>query len=41
MDSISGLAQRAKDVLLTQAVVQVTDKAQILCCRGCGIDQQP
>ena len=35
--SIPSLAQWVKDLALLQARVQVTDKAQILCCCGCGI----
>ena len=36
--SIPGLAQRAKDPVLPQAVVWVADAAQILC--GCGVGSQ-
>ena len=38
--SIPGLAQWVKDPALLGAVVQAADKAWILCCYGCGIDQQ-
>ena len=37
---IPGLAQWVKDPALLQAVVQVTDAAQILCCCGCGVRWQ-
>ena len=37
MCSIPGLAQWVKDLMLPQAVVQVTDSAQIPHCCGCGI----
>ena len=36
--SLPGLTQWVKDLALQQAVVQVTDTAQILC--GCGLGQQ-
>ena len=35
-----GFIQQAKDKVLPQAAVQVTDMAQIRHCRGCGIGQQ-
>ena len=35
-DSISGLAQWVKDLVVAQAAVYVTDAAQILGCCGCG-----
>ena len=38
--SIPGLAQWVKDPVLPQAVEQVTDAAQIRCCRGCGVGRQ-
>ena len=37
---IPGLAQWVKDLLLLQAVVQVTDAVQISCFCGCGVGQQ-
>ena len=39
-DLIPGLAQWVKDLALPWAVVEVTDVAQILHCRGCGIGRQ-
>ena len=38
--SVPGLNQWVKDPALTQAVVQVADAAQFLCCCGCGVGQQ-
>ena len=35
--SIPGLAQWGEDPVLPQAVVWITDAAQIQCCCGCGI----
>ena len=37
MGSIPGLAQWVKDPVLSQAVVQMADAAQILSCCGYGI----
>ena len=37
VDSIPGLAQWVKDLVLLQAAAQVTDMAWIWCCCGCGI----
>ena len=37
---IPGLAQWVKDLVLSLAVVQVADMAQILCCCGCGAHWQ-
>ena len=34
---IPGLAQWAKDLALVQVGTQITDAAQIWCCRGCGV----
>ena len=39
-NSIPGLAQWFKDLVLPWAVVQVTDAVQISCCCGYGIGQQ-
>ena len=36
-DSILGVAQWLKDLVLPQAVAQVADAAQIWCCRGRGL----
>ena len=38
--SIPDLAQWVKDPVLPQAVVWVSDMAQIPCCCGCGLGQQ-
>ena len=38
--SIPDLTQWVKDPMLLQATQQVTDTAQIQCCRGCGIGLQ-
>ena len=38
--SIPGLAQGVNDPAWPQAVAQVADVAQKLCCCGCGIGQQ-
>ena len=38
IDSISGPAQQVKNPVLSKAVVQVTDEAQIWSC--CGVGQQ-
>ena len=40
MGFIPGLAQWGKDLALPQAVVEVTDTAQVLHCCGRGIGQQ-
>ena len=37
---IPGLIPYVKDPALTQAVVEVTDGAQIQCCYGCGLAWQ-
>ena len=37
---IPGLTQLVKDPELPQAMVQVTDVAQIQCCCGCGVGLQ-
>ena len=37
---IPGLTQWVKDLVLPQAVAQVTGAAQILHCCGCGVGQQ-
>ena len=38
--SISGLAQRVKDLLVPQVAMQVADAAWIHCCHCCGVGQQ-
>ena len=38
--SIPGLAERVKDLVLMQAVAQVTDVAQIWRCCDCGVGLQ-
>ena len=38
--STPGLTEGVKDLALPQAVVQVTDAAQIWCGCGCGIGRQ-
>ena len=40
MNSIPGLAQWVKDLVLPQAVVQVSNTAWIWCCCGCGMGWQ-
>ena len=37
---IPGLPQQVKDPALLQAVAEVSDAAQILCCYGSGVGQQ-
>ena len=39
--SIPGLAQWVKDPVLLQAAAWIADMAQIQCCCGCGVGQQP
>ena len=40
VDSIPGLDQWVKDLVLLQAATQVTDVARIWRCCGCGCSQQ-
>ena len=40
VDSIPGLAQWVKDLVLLQGATEVTGAPQIQCCCGCGVGLQ-